>query len=248
MRCHRGVNVFLMPPAIILLLLTLPHTVLGQDDFDEDDFFELELENEDTGAMIADPFEGLNRMIFQMNDVLYRTVLKPVTVTYRHVPRPARVSVMNFFNNLGTPVSALNALLQRDMANTRSEIARFGINSTVGILGLFDPASKMGLEKDTEDLGQTLAQYDAGHGFYIVVPLLGPSSLRDISSGAVDLYVHPFYRKLKIGEVILVTWVEAQTSLSLDPDTYESLYDEALDPYIFFRSAYVQNRRGAIER
>lgn len=213
---------------------------------DEDDFFFFE-EEEDAGPEIADPLESLNRTMFAFNDKLYRHFLKPVARGLRKVPEPVRVSGANFFDNLGTPMSAFNALLQLDLPNAGTETARFLINTTIGFLGFFDPATDLGIEQDNEDLGQTLGKHGVGHGFYVVLPFLGASSLRDGLGSLGDTLINPVYDELSTLEVGAVRLTEAEIDVSLDQDTYEAFYDSALDPYIFFRSAYVQNRAGKVE-
>lgn len=231
--------------ALLLACLFCP-PVLAQED--PDDFFVFDEEESAPVQSIADPLENFNRAMFRVNDSLYRRILKPVAVAYRKVPRPMRVSVANFLDNLGTPVSAINALLQFDLPNAGTELGRFAVNSTMGILGLFDPASDLGLVPDTEDLGQTLGRYGMGHGIYLVIPGRGPSSLRDAIGGTGNAAMDPFFSSLENGERIAVLLLDAETALSLDQDTYEALYDRALDPYVFFRSAYIQNRNGEVAK
>lgn len=213
---------------------------------DEDDFFIFD-EEEDFTPEISDPFESLNRASFAFNDKLYRGVLKPVARGLRVLPAPVRSSGTRFFDNLGTPVSAMNALLQLDLPNTGTEIARFLINSTIGILGLFDPASELGITADNEDLGQTFGRYGIGHGPYLVVPFFGSSSIRDGLGSLGNAAMNPVYEQLSTGEIMAIRVMDAELTLSLDQDTYEAFYDSALDPYIFFRSAYTQNRAGKVE-
>lgn len=227
-----------------LSLFALNPTAWAQDD--DDDFFVFDEDEEDVQE-IADPLEGFNRAMFSINDKLYRGVLKPVARGLRILPEPVRNSGANFFNNLGTPISALNALLQFDLPNAGTELSRFVINTTIGLLGLFDPATDLGIAEDNEDLGQTLAHYGVGHGFYVVVPFLGPSSMRDGFGMLGDAFVNPVYDNLSTVEVVGANVLEAEIDLSLDQDTYEAFYESALDPYIFFRSAYVQNRAGRVE-
>lgn len=245
-----------MPPSLTLVLrifarlllamaLAWPATgLLAQED--DDDFFIFD-EEEDDSPSIADPFEGFNRASFALNDKLYRGVLKPVARGLRVIPEPARVSAANFFSNLGTPVSAANALLQGDLPNTGTELARFAINTTIGLLGFFDPATDLGLAREQEDLGQTFGRWGLGHGFYLVVPFFGATSLRDGLGSLGDTAINPFYDDLVAGEIMAARLTEAEVALSLDQDTYEALFESALDPYIFFRSAYVQNRAGRVE-
>lgn len=228
-----------------IFLLPLAPQAWAQDE-DDDDFFFFE-EEEDAAPEIADPLESLNRATFAFNDKLYRHFLKPVARGLRKIPEPVRVSGANFFDNLGTPMSAFNALLQLDLPNAGTETARFLINTTIGLLGLFDPATDMGIEQDNEDLGQTMGKHGIGHGFYVVIPFLGASSLRDGLGSLGDTLINPVYDELSTLEVGAVRLTEAEIDVSLDQDTYEAFYDSALDPYIFFRSAYVQNRAGKVE-
>ena len=230
---------------LLSLLLALPFTgVLAQED--DDDFFIFD-EEEDDSPSIADPFEGINRTTFAFNDKLYRGVVKPVARGLRVIPAPVRTSGANFFDNLFTPVSAASALLQFDLPNTGTEISRFLINTTLGVFGFFDPATDLGIARDTEDLGQTFGRWGIGHGFYIVAPFFGTTSLRDAIGSVGNTAMNPFYKDISTGEVFAINATDAEIAISLDQDTYEAFYDSALDPYIFFRSAYVQNRAGRIE-
>jgi phospholipid-binding lipoprotein MlaA len=232
---------------VLLLSLSLfAPTAFSQDD--EDDFFFSDEEMLD--EEIADPFEGINRFTFAVNDKLYRALLSPVVKTYRLIPAPVRVSISNFYENLTAPVSSINALLQLDLPNAGSEISRFGINSTIGILGIFDPATRMGIMQDREDFGQTLGRYGLGHGFYLVVPVLGFSSLRDLGGRAAGSYLNPINHiwDPDVGEYLVYKGLDEINDFSFDVDAYTSLYDSALDPYVFFRSAYVQNRAGAVNQ
>ena len=228
----------------LLVSSSLVYSQEAEDDFfafEEEEFFEDE---------IADPFEPINRMIFAFNDKVFRIFLSPVVKTYRIVPESIRVAISNFYTNLTSPVSAANALIQLDVPNAGSEISRFGLNSTLGVLGFFDPATRWGFEEDREDFGQTLGHYGVGHGFYIVLPLLSFSSLRDASGRLGNAYLNPINQ---IWDPELDDWVVYQSldginDLSFEIDNYTSLYDSALDPYVFFRSAYVQTREGAVNR
>ena len=214
----------------------------------EDDFFFSDDEMIDDE--IADPFESLNRLVFAANDRLYRIVLSPVVRTYRLVPQPVRISISNFYSNLTAPISAINAPLQLDEPNAGTEISRFGINSTIGLLGFFDPATGMGIMEDREDFGQTLGRYGLDHGFYLVLPVLGFSSFRDLGGRAGDSLLNPINHVWDPETDEYIGWqaLDAVNDLSFDVDAYTSLYDSALDPYVFFRSAYVQNRAGAVNR
>jgi phospholipid-binding lipoprotein MlaA len=235
-----------LPGLLAALLLACSGPVLAQDD--DEDFFDFDEGEAGATAEIADPFEDFNRAMFSFNDKAYRHVLKPVARGLRVLPLGVRTSSRNFFENLGTPISAISALLQGDLPNTGSELARFGINSTLGILGLFDPATGMGLIQDDEDMGQTFAVWGADTGPYLVLPLLGSSNLRDFFGFGVNAILNPVNTNLDASDIIAIQLLRAEVALSLDQDTYEALYDSALDPYVFFRSALSQNRAGAVAR
>ena len=196
--------------------------------------------------LIADPLEGFNCSMFYFNDRLYFYVMKPVARGYRFlVPSQARVSVANAFANLTTPIRAGNSLLQLKFRDVGVELYRFLVNSTVGLGGLFDPAASLaGVKKvDDEDFGQTMGVYGIGHGFYLVLPVLGPSSLRDAIGSLADTSVYPLrYADLTYLEYLGVKSYKVINALSLDPDTYEGIVRDALDPYLFIRAAYAQRR------
>ncbi len=230
--------------------LVAPAALLAQDAApapEEEEFFVFDEEETDGPALaISDPLEGLNRVTFSFNDKLYRGVLKPIARGLRVLPEPVRISGSNFFDNLGAPVSSISALLQGDLRNSVNELGRFLLNSTAGVVGLFDVATDVGLAQDEEDIGQTLGRYGIGHGFYLVLPFYGSSSLRDTIGTAGTTALNPLYDNLEPGEVLAITFTEAEFALSVDKDTYEGLYDGALDPYAFFRSAWLQNRAGRV--
>ena len=230
---------------IITLVILLSATSLSFAQDDDDDFFIFD-EEETAILEIADPFEKLNRAVFSFNDSLYRYFLKPIAIAYRVVPEPARISVSNFYDNIRTPASSINGILQLDMKTASTEFSRFALNSSVGILGLFDPATKMGIERNDQDLGLTLAHYGVGQGFYMVVPFFGSYSLRDGAGHLGNMQISPIMQAWDPDLEILLAyrWLEAETDLSLDKDTYEAFYKSALDPYIFFRSTYVQMQQG----
>lgn len=214
---------------------------------EEEEFFIFD-EEETPEVTINDPLEGINRATFAFNDKAYRILLLPIARGLRVLPEPVRRSGSNFFANLGAPVSSFSALLQGDLRNSATELGRFLLNSTAGLAGFLDVATDVGLARDEEDLGQTLARYGVGHGFYIVLPFVGPSSLRDAVGMSASNGINPIYDNLETGEIVAINVVDAELTLSLDRDTYESLYDQALDPYSFFRSAWAQNRQGRVEQ
>lgn len=238
-------------PVAELYAADVPTQIIPADQFDDQfdrDFEEIDIacvEGCVDDILIDDPLEGFNRKIFWANDKLYFYLFKPVARGYRLVlPRPARASVDNVFSNISTPVRAINALLQLKFYACGTELYRFVVNTTVGLGGLFDVAgSTVGIEVIDEDFGQTLGVYGAGHGFYLVLPVLGPSSLRDAGGKVVDSFADPIrYTDLSDLEYLGVKVFKAINTLSLDPDTYEGIVRDSLDPYLFVRAAYSQRR------
>lgn len=188
-----------------------------------------------------DPWEGFNRKVFAFNDVLDRYALKPVARGYRTItPDPVETGVGNFFSNLGEVRTALNSVLQGKPANAGLATSRFLINSTVGIGGLLDYATLMEITADKEDFGQTLAVWGWDDSRYLVLPFLGPSTLRDTTGLPADIAAYP------------VTYVEDDTvRISLTAlnliDTRAGLLDQEElirgDRYRFIRDAYLQSRQ-----
>jgi phospholipid-binding lipoprotein MlaA len=208
--------------------------------------------------MVADPLEGFNRAMFTLNDDLYFGLLKPIAVGYRLItPTPVRVSLSNFFFNLLTPIRLVNCLLQGKFKAAGGEAGRFTVNTTVGMLGFYDPARiRPEWNPPEEDLGQTLGFYGIGNGFFIVWPFVGPSTLRDTAGGIGDWALNPFsfmqLISLDAGVLtssttgVIVFGVRTINQTSLRIGDYEALKAAALDPYTAFRDAYIQNRNSMI--
>ena len=215
-----------------------------------DDEFEL-LEGELSEQMVevADPLEPWNRTMFHANDTLYFWVLKPVAQAYEDVtPEPARTGIRNFFGNLTTPVRFVNCLLQGKGAAAGRELHRLAINTTAGVLGFWDPASsEFGLEPAKEDLGQTLAIYGVGNGFYIVWPLLGPSTLRDSVGMAGDQFLNPTRYVEPTDISIGISAVRITNESSFHIGEYEAFKSAALEPYVAMRESYIQYRNKKIQ-
>lgn len=200
------------------------------------------------GDDAGDPLEGFNRAMYRFNDTVDIYVLKPVAQGYRAaLPSPVRTGVSNFFGNLHDPVIMLNNLLQGKVVDAISDLWRFIVNTTVGIYGLFDVASELGLEKHNEDFGQTLGKWGAGEGFYVVLPFIGPSSLRDGTGFYVDQQAYP-PNNMEEGstrdKLLLVEVVNKRAQL-LDAS---DILDQAAgkDPYVFVREAYRQRRKNLV--
>ena len=192
------------------------------------------------GEQIDDPFEDLNRDIFIFNEKLDEKLLKPAALTYRKVtPQFARTGVTNFFNNLEEIDTTINQVLQGEIKYAFNDASRFVINSTIGLLGLIDVASKMGLERHEEDFGQTLGVWGFNSGPYIMIPFLGPSNPRDLLSRPISSFLSGTFA-MEDNDVKL-------TLIGIDAlETRERLLDaETLiigDKYIFVKDAYVQSR------
>ncbi len=195
-------------------------------------------------ATVADPLEPVNRALFAFNDKAYFWVMKPVAQGYRAVvPQDVRVSVRNFFSNLGTPARFANNLLQGKLKGAGTELLRFVLNSTVGMAGLFDPAETgYHIRKRDEDLGQTLGRYGLGQGFYIVWPILGPSTGRDTVGLAGDAFLDPVNYLSDPWAAAGVKAFKSENEVSLSIGDYEDLKKSSLDPYAAVRDAYLQNR------
>ena len=192
------------------------------------------------GEEINDPFEDLNRDIFIFNEKLDEKLLKPAALTYRKVtPQFARTGVTNFFNNLEEIDTTINQVLQGEIKYAFNDASRFVINSTIGLFGLIDVASKMGLEKHEEDFGQTLGVWGFDSGPYIMIPFLGPSNPRDLLSRPISSFLSGTFAMEDNDVKITLIGIDAL-------ETRERLLDaETLiigDKYIFVKDAYIQSR------
>lgn len=194
-----------------------------------------------------DPFEGYNRTMFSFNDKLDKYALKPAASAYQTaVPTFVQTGIGNFFGNLGDVWTAVNNLLQGKGADGMSDVARVLINSTLGLGGLIDIGSEAGFQKHKEDFGQTLGKWGVKSGPYIVLPLLGPSTLRDTVALPIDfkgdlwLYQDPV-RTRNTGSFIRV--IDKRAALL---DAGNLIDDAALDPYQFVRDAYMQRREAQV--
>jgi len=216
----------------------------NNDDFDllEEDFAEQTLK-------VADPLEPFNRTMYHVNDTLYFWVVKPVSQAYTGViPEPARIGIHNFFNNISTPVRFVNCLLQGKGEGAGTELRRFAINTTCGILGFGDPAlDQYGLEPVREDLGQTLAVYGLGDGFYIVWPLLGPSTVRDSVGKIGDWFLYPVSYVEPKEAAIGISAVRYTNESSFYLGEYEAFKSMTIEPYVGMREAYIQYRHRQIQ-
>jgi phospholipid-binding lipoprotein MlaA len=223
------------------------------DDADDDNWEEEEdldyLEEEED--LIADPFEPVNRAFFAVNDKLYFWVLKPVTRAYSFLfPEQVRLSVNNVFDNVTTPIRFVNSLLQFKFKRAGKELLRFGINSTAGVLGIFDVAGdNEGITvNEDEDFGQTLGVWRLGPGFYMNLPVLGPSSLRDAVGLAGDYFLDPVNYINPLVDRYAIKAGSTVNATSFKIGDYEGIKKDALDPYAAIRDIYYQYRKSKISR
>jgi phospholipid-binding lipoprotein MlaA len=212
-------------------------------------------ESDEAVETIADPIEPVNRFFFRTNDRLYFWVFKPVATGYKAIiPEDGRIGIRNFFSNLTTPVRVANCLFQARFKGAGNETLRFVVNTTYGLAGLLDTAKKeFNIEKQEADFGQTLGIWGMGPVFYLNLPVLGPSSLRDGLGYAVDACLNPqtylAYYFVVYGYVNTGGWIlEKINEASLTLGEYESLKKAALDPYIAVREAYSQFRQNKIKK
>jgi phospholipid-binding lipoprotein MlaA len=197
-----------------------------------------------------DPLESFNRGVFSFNDTVDRYTLEPVARGYRAVtPAPVRTGVSNALANLAAPVTFANDVLQAAPTRAGTTLARFGINTTIGVVGLFDVAKDMGLPRHTEDFGQTLGRWGVQSGPYLVLPLLGPSNLRDAPARLVDLAFQPLnYAEfdgddaVRIGRAV----VGAVSAREAAIEAVDSLRATSIDPYVTARASYSTIRESAI--
>ncbi len=197
---------------------------------------------------VHDPFEPVNRAIFRFNDAVDRAVFEPAARGYRYVaPEPVRRSVRNFLFNLRSPVIFANDLLQGERERAGTTLGRFMINSTLGVAGLFDFAAMLGYEPHDEDFGQTLGRWGVGPGPYVMLPLLGPSTLRDTGGRVGDYFFDPwsqccFGTEEQLARVGGGAVSDREQALELVDD----LRRNSLDMYATVRSAYAQRRAAQI--
>ena len=220
MRMHKKYPLFLL----LLAFLIVPSTYASDDD----------------------PLEPMNRAIFEFNEIVDDNVLKPIAKGYKYVtPDPVEVGISNFFSNLGEIGTITNDLLQLKFAQAGRDTMRFFLNSTLGIFGIFDVATPLGLSKNKEDFGQTLGFWGVPDGPYLVLPFLGPSSFRDGPSMIVDYELSPVEQLHHEERQVLQTLDIVDTRARLLRAT-KILDTAAKDKYIFIRESYLQKRESQV--
>ena len=204
-----------------------------------------------------DCFEGVNRSVFKFNMALDDVILEPIANGYNKLPRAIKDGTSNFTSNIATLLSIPNSLLQGNFEQVGHSTGSFLVNSTVGILGILNPAEKMGLKPHEEDVGQTLATYGIGPGCYLVLPILGPSTARDSFGLIADTFVDPFaHITIRENELFGVSGnnidyfsVKGVTAVDFRADNdqnFESLEKNSLDLYTSLKSVYLQGRENKI--
>ena len=196
-----------------------------------------------TGSNPDDPWEGWNRKVYTFNKALDTAVAKPLTQGYQAItPDFIETGVSNVFDNLGDIPNFLNNLFQGKPVDSVSDLARFVVNSTLGVAGLWDPASSMGLVKHDEDFGQTLATWGVGEGPYVMLPLMGPSTLRDTFAKPIDSQmdlINQIDHVRTRNQIKLLELIDKRAGLI----PFEELLNSATDEYSFVRDSYLQNRK-----
>ena len=234
---------------VIIALFFINYPLWGADSdsvkTDSSDFQTSNYEDE-----IFDPFEPINRAIFSFNNAADKIILEPAAKGYKKLPSPVQSGIGNFINNLKMPLVIVNQLLQGQGKNAIESTGRFVVNTTAGVFGLIDVADKVGLEKKQEDFGQTLASWGVGDGFYIVLPIFGPSNVRD-SAGMLLTYTTDPINAYAVSEgeawiLPVRTATNAIDQRSKIIDEVNALRDNSLDYYAAVRSSYYQNRKAAI--
>jgi len=240
----------LSPPAGEVELEAQPAADPEDDDplFSED--FDDELEYGD-GMDSADPFESANRKIFFFNRGVELIVLDPITKGYRFVvPETARRGIRRAFLNLNSPKTLVNDLLQLRFEDAAETFGRFVLNTTIGLGGVFDAGKAAGWERHESDFGQTLAKLGVGSGPYLVIPIFGPSTVRDGFGNIVDLAFQPLNYILGPTELLTHAYINSASGLTAIDDAHdklEALENSSVDYYAALRSAYLQSRRAAVE-
>ena len=213
-------------------------------EYDEDWIYEEELGPDPAER---DPWEEGNRSVFGFNEGIYRYVLDPVAEFYEAVvPEPVRSSVRKVFSNLHEPVTFTNEVLQGSGRQAGTTLGRFVINSTLGIAGIFDPATAMGLERQKADFGETLAYYGTPAGPYLVLPLLGPATARDALGAGVDLVLRPDTWLLGAAPIFVVNAGDGFSSYEIERRRLDALRETSVDFYAALRGAYLMDRDARI--
>ena len=203
-------------------------------------------------------FENVSRAVFKFNLAFDDIILEPIAKGYNKLPNPVKSGTSNFTSNISTLLSIPNSLLQGDLKQVGHSTGSFLVNTTVGILGFFNPAEKIGLKPHKEDVGQTLGSYGIGQGCYYVLPILGPTTVRDSIGLVADTFIDPFaHVTIRQNEILGVSGndldyysVKGTTAIDFRSDNllnFESLEKNSIDLYSSFKSIYLQDREKKVK-
>lgn len=193
-------------------------------------------------SIYYDPLEGWNRAVFRFNHVSYTYALIPLAKGYETVlPSPVRDKVGNAFANIREPLNLVNNALSGEIKSAGANLSRFVINSTLGIFGLFDPATSwFDIAESSRSIADTLGHYNVGHGPYLVLPILGQSDLRGATSVVGEAVFHPLNKLLDTPDLYYVQGVNITNTFADRATLYQTLYQQAEDPYLYFRNQHLQ--------
>ncbi len=241
---------FCMALAILLFFSSISWAIESNNK-NQDLFSELEGEYSENKAKISDPIEPVNRFFFKVNDKLYFYFLKPVAKGYSLVvPKNFRQGISNCFKNIRYPIRAINDILEFRFIRFLKETGRFVINTALGFGGLLDPASGVGALRapPQKDTGLTLGEWGIGNGFYLVLPVFGPSTLRDAIGKVGDHFMDPITYIEPVYASAALKAEDKINNLSFHLGEYEDLKRSAIDPYISVRNAYIQYRNSQLKK
>ena len=237
-------------PLVTLIILIFINTNVFSSESDKVNTSSSDFQTGNYEDEIYDPLEPINRVIFGFNNVADKLILEPTAKGYKKLPPPIQSGISNFLNNLKLPLVVVNQILQGQFQNASDSTGRFIVNSTAGVFGLIDVAERIGLERTQEDFGQTLATWGVGDGFYIVLPIFGPASMRD-TAGMILTYSTDPINAYAIAESEVWVLPIRTTTNAIDQrskiiDEVNALRNNSLDYYAAVRSSYYQNRKAAI--
>lgn len=201
--------------------------------------------------VVSDPWEGFNRDMFAVHEAADKSVLEPIARGYRWItPQPIRTGINNFLRNLRSPVVFTNDVLQGEFKRAGTTAVRFGLNTTVGVFGVLDPATPLGFERHDEDFGQTLAVWGVDSGPYLFIPLIGPTTVRDGTGRIIDIIIDPLTWAHFDGDDIATPGRSILAALSAREgvlDAMDDLRQDSVDPYVSIRTSYGLWRYSAIQ-
>lgn len=209
-----------------------------------DELLEVSTRDANSETAYSDPLEFINRPIFKFNHFTYQYALIPLAKGYNNVvPEPVQSSISNAFSNLTEPLSLVNNTLSGEFSEAGNNLARFVINSTVGLLGFFDPATSwFDIQEKPQNFSQTLVKYKVASGAFVVLPFLGQSDLRGTTSIISESFIHPSKYIFNSPDDMYIRVADGFDDFTQQAQIYEKLYEQAQDPYIYFRNQYIQSR------